>query len=329
MTTEATVPAGRARARATITQKAPGVIFGLDVAEAVFRRARPGRRGRARARRACGARRAAGPARRGHARARCSTGERTALNFLAAPVGRRDADRAGRAGGRERRRHGAILDTRKTTPGLRALEKAAVAAGGGTNHRAGLFDAILIKENHVARRAAGWGRRCAARARRGRTCRVEVEVRDAAEIDEALEAGADAAAARQHDARSECAAAVARVARPRASSRRQRRHHARDGSGLCDHRGARLRLARGAHPLGPGARPLPPPGASMNLPMTALLEPSTNIPALQDEVRALAARARRRHPRAQLPAARDPGRRRLRRRLARPLAAGRARPTPR
>ena len=57
-----------------------------------------------------------------------------------------------------------ILDTRKTTPGLRSLEKAAVAAGGGTNHRMGLYDAILIKENHAAL-AGGVGRRCGEPAR--------------------------------------------------------------------------------------------------------------------------------------------------------------------
>jgi nicotinate-nucleotide pyrophosphorylase (carboxylating) len=82
-----------------------------------------------------------------------------------------------------------ILDTRKTTPGLRALEKAAVAAGGGTNHRAGLYDAILIKENHVAL-AGGVGEA----VRRARAYApglpLEVECRDLAEVDEALEAGA-------------------------------------------------------------------------------------------------------------------------------------------
>jgi len=74
------------------------------------------------------------------------TAERTALNFLGhlsgiATLTRRYVDRA---------RPVTIRDTRKTTPGLRALEKAAVRAGGGVNHRAGLYDAILIKENHVA-----------------------------------------------------------------------------------------------------------------------------------------------------------------------------------
>ena len=82
-----------------------------------------------------------------------------------------------------------VLDTRKTTPGLRALEKRAVADGGGVNHRAGLYDAILIKENHAAL-AGGVGEA----VRRARAARPDlplaVEVRDPAEIDEALAAGA-------------------------------------------------------------------------------------------------------------------------------------------
>jgi nicotinate-nucleotide pyrophosphorylase (carboxylating) len=82
-----------------------------------------------------------------------------------------------------------ILDTRKTTPGMRMLEKAAVAHGGGVNHRIGLFDFILIKENHAAL-AGGVGEA----VRRARSARPElplaVEVRDAAEISEALAAGA-------------------------------------------------------------------------------------------------------------------------------------------
>jgi nicotinate-nucleotide pyrophosphorylase (carboxylating) len=83
-----------------------------------------------------------------------------------------------------------ILDTRKTTPGLRALEKAAVVAGGGRNHRMGLYDAYLIKENHIAL-AGGLAAavRTAREADPGRE--VEVECRDAAEVGEALEAGAD------------------------------------------------------------------------------------------------------------------------------------------
>jgi nicotinate-nucleotide pyrophosphorylase (carboxylating) len=82
-----------------------------------------------------------------------------------------------------------VLDTRKTTPGMRALEKQAVAAGGAANHRAGLYDMVLIKENHIA--AAG-GIAAAVRAARERApgLPLEVEVRDLAETDQALAAGA-------------------------------------------------------------------------------------------------------------------------------------------
>jgi nicotinate-nucleotide pyrophosphorylase (carboxylating) len=183
----ATVDPG-ARARATITQKAPGVISGIDVAEAVFRRLDP----KVRIERTGpeGEWRAGGPvlAIEGSAQA-LLTAERTALNFLgrlsgvataAARVVRAVAD----AGGEAR-----ILDTRKTTPGMRRLEKRAVAHGGAVNHRVGLFDFMLIKENHAAL-AGGVG----AAVRLARAARPDlplaVEVRDAAEIDDALAAGA-------------------------------------------------------------------------------------------------------------------------------------------
>ncbi|MGH2874139.1 MAG: carboxylating nicotinate-nucleotide diphosphorylase, partial [Solirubrobacteraceae bacterium] len=82
-----------------------------------------------------------------------------------------------------------VLDTRKTTPGLRALEKQAVAAGGATNHRAGLYDAILIKENHAAL-AGGIGAAVRAARERAPELPLEVECRTAEEIEEALAAGA-------------------------------------------------------------------------------------------------------------------------------------------
>jgi nicotinate-nucleotide pyrophosphorylase (carboxylating) len=113
--------------------------------------------------------------------------ERTALNFLARLSG---VATATALAVRELDGTGArALDTRKTTPGLRALEKAAVAAGGGTNHRAGLHDAILIKENHIAA-AGGIAAAVAAARERGGGLAIEVEVRDAAEIAQALNAGA-------------------------------------------------------------------------------------------------------------------------------------------
>jgi len=188
VTAEATVDAA-ARGRATITQKAPGVISGLGVAEAVFRRLdrdatieRLGPEGEWRE---------AGPGVlrvEGSARA-LLTAERTALNFLGRLSGvatlTAEVVRAIEAAGGGAK----LLDTRKTTPGLRALEKQAVADGGGVNHRAGLYDFILIKENHAAL-AGGVGEA----VRRAREARPElplaVEVRDPAEIDEALAAGA-------------------------------------------------------------------------------------------------------------------------------------------
>src|SRR5919106_2687400 len=148
-TSAATVDAN-AKARATITQKAPGVISGLDVAEAVFKRLDPhvrterlGPEGEWRE--------AGAPVLRVEGAARALlTAERTALNFLGrlsgvATMTARVVRAVDEAGGGAK-----ILDTRKTTPGLRALEKRAVADGGGVNHRTGLYDAILIKENHAA-----------------------------------------------------------------------------------------------------------------------------------------------------------------------------------
>ena len=187
VTTEATIPAG-ARARATITQKAPGAVYGLDVAEAVFRRLDP----EVRAERLVDEgvwRDDGGPVLRVEGSARALlTGERTALNFLQRLSG--VATAAARAARTVEGTGATVLDTRKTTPGLRALEKAAVAAGGAANHRAGLYDMVLIKENHIA--AAG-GIAQAVRAAREHApdLPLEVEVRDLDEIDQALEAGAE------------------------------------------------------------------------------------------------------------------------------------------
>jgi nicotinate-nucleotide pyrophosphorylase (carboxylating) len=187
-TTAATVDADT-RARATVIQKAPGVISGLAVAEAVYRRLDPD----ARIRRLGpeGAWREAGvPVLEVEGRARALlTAERTALNFLGRLSGVATMTarvvRAVRDGGGGAR----VLDTRKTTPGLRRLEKAAVADGGGVNHRAGLYDAILIKENHAA--AAGGVGEAVRRARAARPdLPLAVEVRDERELDEALAAGA-------------------------------------------------------------------------------------------------------------------------------------------
>ena len=117
--------------------------------------------------------------------------ERTSLNCLqrlsgVATATRRCADALQAGGGRTR-----LLDTRKTTPGWRLLEKAAVRAGGGTNHRVSLGDGILIKDNHVA--ACGGVAEAVrrARARAGAMLRIEVEVVDLPGLAAAIEAGAD------------------------------------------------------------------------------------------------------------------------------------------
>ncbi|HET7589139.1 MAG TPA: carboxylating nicotinate-nucleotide diphosphorylase [Solirubrobacterales bacterium] len=187
VTSEATVPE-EATARARIVQKEPGVVFGLAlVAEAM---------------RQCGVEqvdnllvegrwREEVPAEvlvaSGSARALLAA-ERTAINFLGhlsgvATLTARYAEAVIGTGA-------TILDTRKTTPGLRRLEKAAVAAGGGTNHRFGLYDAILIKENHAA--AAGGMAKAVHAARAAQPeMAIEAEVRDLDEAAYALGTGVD------------------------------------------------------------------------------------------------------------------------------------------
>jgi len=116
-------------------------------------------------------------------------GERTTLNFLQRLCGIATLTRrfALRLDGTKAR----LLDTRKTTPGLRVLERYAVRAGGGGNHRFGLFDAVLIKENH-AELAGGVGAAVRRARRQAAGQKIEAEARDLAEVRDALEAGADA-----------------------------------------------------------------------------------------------------------------------------------------
>jgi nicotinate-nucleotide pyrophosphorylase (carboxylating) len=187
VTSEATVPS-EARGRARIVQKQPGVVFGLELAGETMRQ--------------CGVEDvdnlvvegqwrdavpaevlfASGPA------AALLAAERTALNFLGhlsgvATLTARFVEAV--AGTRA-----AILDTRKTTPGLRELEKAAVLAGGGRNHRMGLYDAILIKENHIALAGSLAKAVHGARAKYPELA-VEVECRNLDEVAYALGTGAD------------------------------------------------------------------------------------------------------------------------------------------
>jgi nicotinate-nucleotide pyrophosphorylase (carboxylating) len=187
VTTAATVAPGSA-ARALITQKAPGVIYGLEACELAFTLLDP----QARCERLAeeGSWREGGPVLQvaGQTAALLSA-ERTALNLLGHLSG--VATMAARAARAVEGTGAQVLDTRKTTPGMRRLEKAAVQAGGAVNHRAGLYDAILIKENHIA--AAGGiaaAVRLAREAAPALAGTLEVEVRNEAEIDEALAAGA-------------------------------------------------------------------------------------------------------------------------------------------
>lgn len=188
VTTAATVPQGTP-GHGVLLAKAPMVVAGLDLARAVFdavaapvtthftAMVKDGDEVERGARLAT----VDGPA------AALLTAERTALNLLQRLSGIATATRAyvKAAGGRI-----AILDTRKTTPTLRAIEKYAVRVGGGTNHRFGLFDLILIKDNHV--RLAGGIRQAIAAARgAGPAMRVEVEAQTVAEARDAADAGAD------------------------------------------------------------------------------------------------------------------------------------------
>lgn len=207
ITTDATVPADN-MAEATIEQKAPGVLCGIPVVEAVFAILDPRVSVKAVAEEGSWGDRRTVAKLRGPARA-ILTGERTALNFLqrlsgVATASRRAAELVAGTGA-------TVLDTRKTTPGHRVLEKYAVRIGGAHNHRAGLDDAILIKDNHI--RAAGGITAAVNAAHRaiGPAQLVEVEVTNMAELDEALAAGAEVILLDNHTP-DELRAAVAHVA---------------------------------------------------------------------------------------------------------------------
>jgi nicotinate-nucleotide pyrophosphorylase (carboxylating) len=190
VTTQATVPAS-IRARGVLLVKADCVVAGLEVAFEAFRQvaAQSGQEVRC-----VTSTRDGEPASKNDEIAEIVgpasvllTAERTALNFLQRLSGiatrtRRFVEAAG-----DRM---TVLDTRKTTPTLRALEKYAVRTGGGTNHRFGLFDAVLIKDNHI--RLAGSVHAAVTRARAsvpGLT--IEVEAQSLQEVEDALAAGAD------------------------------------------------------------------------------------------------------------------------------------------
>jgi nicotinate-nucleotide pyrophosphorylase (carboxylating) len=192
LTTLALIPA-EAQGAARFVLREPGVLAGLPVLAAVFAAADP--RLELEPRAAEGQRLEAGATLaevRGPVRG-ILTGERVALNLLQRLCG--VATLTARYAEAVRGTRARILDTRKTTPGLRALEKYAVRVGGGVNHRFGLFDAVMIKDNHLAQLARlGVGTAEAvrrARAAVGPMVRVEVEVESVAAAVQAAEAGAD------------------------------------------------------------------------------------------------------------------------------------------
>jgi nicotinate-nucleotide pyrophosphorylase (carboxylating) len=187
VTTDATVSAD-AVGTAELVVKEPGVVCGLRVAEAAFRALDPDLRFESLAADGDTVEAGAVVARvSGSARA-ILTGERVALNFLGrlsgiASLTRRYVDAIEGTGV-------VVLDTRKTTPGLRALEKDAVVAGGGRNHRFGLDDAVLIKDNHL--RAARSLRAAVELTRAVSDLPIEVECESLEQVHEALELGVDA-----------------------------------------------------------------------------------------------------------------------------------------
>ena len=189
ITSLATIPAN-ATAEAALVSRQTGVLAGLPLAECAFRLLDPSLD--------FVAERADGdPLTRGAVIARISgkarailSAERVALNYLCHLSG--IASATAQFVARVEHTRARICDTRKTTPGLRTLEKYAVRCGGGTNHRFGLDDAILIKDNHIAVAGGVAGAIHAARAAAGHLVKVEVEVDTLDQLREAMEAAPDA-----------------------------------------------------------------------------------------------------------------------------------------
>ena len=278
----------RPRARARIVQKAPGVLFGLDAAEEAFRQAGAESFDRIVVE---GQWRDGVPAQvalvTGPARALLA-GERTALNLLGHLSGVATLTARFVAGGRGHAAR-AILDTRKTTPGLRALEKAAVAAGGGRNHRMGLYDAILIKENHAAL-AGGVGEAVRLAAERRPDLEAEVECRDLDEVREALAAGARRLLLDNMDPDGLRAAVAARDEAAADGDRRRSRHRA--GVTLEN---VREIAATGVDFISVGALTHSAPALDVSLLMEqAVSDPAENVGDRRARLRAWARRGHRR-----------------------------------
>ena len=187
VTTEGTVPAD-AIGSAELLVKEPGVVCGLRAAEATFRALDPDIEFEPRVLEGGAVERATVLALVSGSERAILTGERVALNFLGrlsgiATLTRRYVDAVAGI-------DVAILDTRKTTPGLRALEKHAVACGGGRNHRFGLDDGVLVKDNHL--RAAGSIAKAVESLRAATLLPIEVECDTLEQVSEALDSDVDA-----------------------------------------------------------------------------------------------------------------------------------------
>lgn len=189
VTSNSTIPA-ESEATTQITTRAPGVISGLDVAETAFHAVDPSLKFDTSVQDGDQVKAGTVVATISGKTRGILTAERVALNFLGRMSGIATFTNAyvkAIEGCKAQ-----IVDTRKTTPGLRAFEKYAVRCGGGSNHRVGLYDAILIKDNHIAA-AGGVGEAVkAARAASGHMLKIEVEVDTLAQLDELLTYDADA-----------------------------------------------------------------------------------------------------------------------------------------
>lgn len=188
ITSNAVIPSSR-QARAVIAARKPGIIAGADIARAAFRLVDPSLS--VRVEKGDGARIASGESAlviegRAHS---ILTAERVALNFMGHLSGVATATaalvEAVKGTGAK------IVCTRKTTPGLRAFEKHAVRCGGGFNHRFGLYDAAMIKDNHIAAAGGVAPALKAARTAFGHMVKIEIEVDSLAQLEEALREGAD------------------------------------------------------------------------------------------------------------------------------------------
>lgn len=186
ITTDAIIPQGL-KAKAVLVAEEEGIICGLPVAEAIFKKLDPNTEFKPLARDGDHVKPGENLAEiKGNARA-LLTGERTALNFLqrlsgVATTTKKFVDAVKPCNAK-------ILDTRKTTPGMRVLEKYAVRCGGGENHRMGLYDMILIKDNHIM--LAGSVKSALKSARRETKRKVEIEVENLNQVKEALESRPD------------------------------------------------------------------------------------------------------------------------------------------